>query len=165
MSARLKIRKATIKDLPRIRAIYNEAILERTATCDEKKRSLAERRRWFKQFNSRYPIFVLCVGEEVAGYGCLFRYSPKSGYRFAVENSLYIDGRFRGRGFGKKILRHLISAARTRGFRYIEARVFAHNPVSLKLHRKHGFKLIGVQERIANLDGKWFSNTILSLHI
>jgi L-amino acid N-acyltransferase len=161
----IKIRMATAKDISRIRDIYNEAIRGRTATCDEDEKSLCDREEWFAQFNSSYPIFALCVGEVVAGYGCLFRYSPKSGYRFAVENSVYVAGEFRGHGYGRKILTHLISAARTCGYKYVEARVFEHNPTSLRLHESVGFKKVGVQERIANLDGRWFNNVILSLHI
>src|ERR1700733_10759496 len=91
----VSIRIAREKDISRIREIYNEAIRERTATCDEDEKSLSDRKKWFAQFNNDYPIYVLCVGKVIAAYGCLFRYSPKSGYRFAVENSVYVAGEFR----------------------------------------------------------------------
>lgn len=161
----MEFRFAKINDLPRIREIYNHAILERTANCDEDERSVEDREIWFKQFSPAYPVFVLELDGRIAGYGCLFKYSPKSGYRFAVENSLYIAKEFRGRGLGKRMLNHLISAAKERGYTYVEARVFEHNPASLALHENLGFKRVGVQNRIANLDGKWFNNVILSLQL
>lgn len=160
------IRRATTTDLPRIREIYNQAVLERSATCDEEPKTLEERTSWFAQFDDRYPIFV---GEEagaVVGYACLFRYSPKSGYRFTVENSVYIDAAARGKGLGRALLIHLIEVTRSLGYKYIEAKIFRHNPASIELHRSLGFKLVGVHERIANLGGRWFDTTIhaLSLH-
>jgi L-amino acid N-acyltransferase YncA/enamine deaminase RidA (YjgF/YER057c/UK114 family) len=161
----MEIRPAHEADIPRIRDIYNQAILERSATCDEEPKSLQDRIEWFSQFNEAYPIYVAEIDGVVAGYACLRKYSPKSGYRFAVENSIYIAPEFRGRGLGQKLIEQLISAARERGYKYIEARVFEHNPTSLALHERFGFKRVGVQTNIANLDGKWFSNVILNLHL
>jgi L-amino acid N-acyltransferase YncA len=164
-SLAMEIRRATRDDLPRIREIYNHAVRERTANCDEDEKSLENRSEWFEQFNDAYPNFVLVDGSAVAGYGCLMRYSHKSGYRFTVENSIYIAAESRGRGLGRKMLTHLIQAARERNYNYIEARVFAHNPTSLALHESLGFRRVGTQQRIANLDGTWYDNTILSLHL
>lgn len=161
----MKIRRAHDRDIPRIRDIYNQAIAERSANCDEELKSLEDRKIWFEQFNEAYPIFVLEKDDAVAGYGCLFKYSPKSGYRYAVENSIYLAKEFRGQGLGKAMLQHLITEAKERGYKYIEARVFEHNPASLSLHEQFGFKKVGVQERIANLDGEWFNNVILNLHL
>lgn len=159
------IRIAQSQDILRIREIYNQAVVERSATCDENSKTLEDRRTWFEQFSDSYPIFVLETDGVVAGYGCLFKYSPKSGYRYAVENSIYVAREFRGRGFGKLLLAHLISAAKERGYKYLEARIFEHNPTSLALHEQFGFKRVGVQERIANLDGQWFNNVILNLQL
>lgn len=168
----MEIREATVHDIPRIQQIYNQAILERSATCDEDVKSLEDRIDWFRQFDSAYPIYVLVTPlngayqtPHVAAYGCLFRYSPKSGYRYAVENSLYVDKDFRGQGLGRRMLKHLLDAAKSRSYTYIEARIFEHNRASLQLHESLGFQRVGVQRGIANLDGRWLSNVILSYHM
>ena len=54
----ISIRAASADDLERVTAIYNQAITERVATCDEQVKSLDERRQWFAQFDDRHPIFV-----------------------------------------------------------------------------------------------------------
>jgi L-amino acid N-acyltransferase YncA len=157
------IRRASTNDIPAIREIYNQGIRSRMATCDEDEQTLEERTSWFQQFNDRYPIFVGEVSGQVAAYGCLFKYSPKSGYRFATENSLYVHDDFQGKGLGRKMLVHLIEAAKANGLKYIEARIFSHNKKSLALHESLGFKLLGVQPRIGCLDEKFYDNSILYL--
>jgi phosphinothricin acetyltransferase len=159
------IRKARPADLPAIRRIYNEAVAERASTADEKPRSLADRRKWLKQFDARHPIYVGIEDGEVAAYGCLFSYGPKSGYRFTVENSVYVAGEHRGKGWGTLMLDHLLSRARSLKHRYIWARIFTHNNISVRLHRKAGFRLVGVQKRVAVLDGKWYDVALLEKHL
>ncbi len=161
----MKIRPAKAWDLPAITRIYNEAVAERSATSDLKPKTLAERRKWFRQFDRRHPIFVGEETGEVLAYGCLFEYSPKDGYRFAAENSVYVAGHARGRGLGRMMLEHLIQRAHALGLRYLCARVFTHNPVSLKLHRRLGFTRVGVQKRISYMDDLWRDVVILELHL
>jgi L-amino acid N-acyltransferase YncA len=161
----MEIRPALSSDLPSILEIYNQGIRSRLATCDEDEQTLEEREKWFLQFDEKHPIFVGIIDNEVVCYGCLFRYSPKSGYRFAAENSLYVHDDYQGKGFGKLMLKHLISAAKTSGLKYIEARIFSHNPRSIALHQSLGFKLVGVQPKIGHLDGKFYDNSILYLEI
>lgn len=161
----MRIRPAKARDLPAIRAIYNEAVAERAATADLEARTLADRRRWFRQFDLRHPIFVIEENKQVLAYGCLFAYSPKAGYRLAAENSVYVAGRARGRGLGRRMLAHLIRRARMLGLRYLCARVFTHNPASLKLHRRLGFRRVGVQKRISLMDKRWRDVAVLELHL
>lgn len=161
----MSLRRALRADVPRIMEIYNQAIAERIATCDESEKSLSDRLQWFEQFKDRYPLFVEEHDGDVRGYGCLNLYSPKSGYRFATESSIYIDRKYRWQGLGKIILAHLIETALARDFVYIEARIFAHNPVSLRLHENFGFRRIGLQKAIANLDGQWYDNVIYALDL
>lgn len=161
----MNIRRATISDVPAILEIYNQGIRSRLATCDEEDQTLEERKKWFEQFNEQYPLYVGLIEGLVVSYGCLFKYSPKSGYRFATENSIYVHDDYQGRGLGRLMLSHLISKARELGFKYMEARIFSHNTRSIALHESFGFKLVGVQPKIGCLDEKFYDNSILYLHL
>jgi phosphinothricin acetyltransferase len=158
----MQLRPAVDSDLPAITAIYNEAIEERIATCDLEPCSLAERRGWFRQFGSHYPIFVGQQQGRVVSYGCLIPYSHKAGYRFSAEHSLYVAREVRGKGHGRRMLEHLIGAARRLGFHYMEGRVFPHNTASIRLHRSLGFEQMGVKREAACLDGRWTDVIILA---
>lgn len=161
----ITIRKALPTDISSIQEIYNQAVRSRLSTCDEDEKSLEDRQKWFEQFNDSYPLYVLLEGNQVAAYGGLFRYNPRSGYRFTVENTVYVHEDHQRKGYGKRMLRHVVKVARELGYTYIEAKIFEHNPVSLKLHEKEGFTIVGVQKDIANLDGRWFSNVLLALDL
>ena len=155
------IRKARFSDLPAIRRIYNEAVAERIATADERPKSLADRRRWFRQFDAKHPIWVGEEGGEVAAYAALFSWGPKSGYRRTIEDSVYVARAARGRGWGGRLLDHALAAARKLRHRYVLARIFSHNKASIRLHRRRGFRLIGEQRRVAVLDGRWYNVTLM----
>ena len=159
------IRLAQSHDLPAITEIYNQAVRGRMSTCDEDEKSLSERQVWFQQFDDRYPLWVIEQDKVIVAYGGLFRYNPKSGYRFVVENTVYVHEDHAGKGLGAQMLRHIIQEAKQLGYKYMQAKIFAHNPASLHLHRKFGFVEEGIQVKIANLDGKWYDCILLALHL
>ena len=63
------IRDATEQDLPAIRDIYNDAVLNTTAIWNEQPVDLANRLAWFTARQAqRYPILVAVENHEVTGY-------------------------------------------------------------------------------------------------
>jgi phosphinothricin acetyltransferase len=164
----LAIRRATPGDLPEIMRIYNEALVERIATADMQERTLEERTEWFRQFDDRYPIWVGTSpeqGQRVLAYGVLYKYSPREGYRFAAENGVYISRDARGKGYGRAMLEHVISEAKRIGFKYILAKIFAHNEASIRLHAALGFKELGLQKQIVEMDGRWYDVLLMDLRL
>ena len=157
----LVIRQAEQADLPEITRIYNEAIVQRIATADLQPRTLEDRAEWFKQFDAHRPIWV---GERDGGiqcYGALHQYSPREGYRLAVENAVYVATSARGRGYGRLMLEHVLAQATVLGFHYMLARIFAHNDASLRLHEKLGFKHLGLQREVVFMDDRWYDVALM----
>ena len=151
----MKIIAATESHVPAITEIYNQAVSERIATCDLEMKTLENRTAWFENFDDTHPIFVGIVDDEVCCYGCLLAYSPKPGYRFAVEHSLYVSRNARGHGYGKLMLLHLVEEAKRLKYHYLEGGVFAHNAASLALHKSLEFEEMAFKKEVANLDGRW----------
>jgi L-amino acid N-acyltransferase len=161
----LAIRRAAETDVPELARIYNQALVERNATADMEPRTLEDRKQWFEKFSDRHPLWV---GEEegrVVCYGGLTPYSSREGYRFAAENTVYVAQEARGRGNGKTMLVHLISEARKLGLHYILARIFSHNEASLWLHAELGFKKLGIQRKIVEMDGRWYDVTLMDINL
>lgn len=161
----MTIRPAKARDVPAITRIYNEAVAQRISTSDIEPKTLADRRKWFRQFDKRHPIFVGEEDGKVVAYGCLCEYSPKAGYRFTAEHSIYVAGEARGRGWGRRMLRHLIARAKALRLRYLWARIFALNKASLKLHLASGFARVGLQKKISRLGGRWYDVVLLDRHL
>jgi len=40
----------------------------------------------------------------------------------------------------------------------LQAGIFSENVASINLHKKLGFRVIGVREKIGKLNGKWYDN-------
>jgi phosphinothricin acetyltransferase len=165
MASVLEIRRARSADVSEITRIYNEAIVERIATADMQPRSVEERAEWLKQFDARYPLWVGEAKGRVVAYGALYKYSPREGYRFAAENGVYVERAARGKGYGQAMLKHVVSEAKRIGFRYVLARIFTHNEASLKLHERLGFKHLGLQKNIIEMDGRWYDVTLMDLNL
>ena len=102
------LRDATVTDLSAINDIYNHYVANCTCAWEDQPSSLAQRREWFDSHGSKYPVLVAVVGGQVAGWGAISPFHRRSGYRFTVEDSIYIRPDSQGRGLGKLILAELL---------------------------------------------------------
>ncbi len=137
-------RHAVEADLEAIQRIYNDAILTTTATWDEEPWSWERRVAWWEAHNNPMePILVAECDGSVVGFAYLTRYSPKSGWRFTREDTIYIDADWRGRGVGRHLLGALIAEARRIGIHLVVASITTENEASLWLHKAFGFEDVG----------------------
>ena len=72
-----------------------------------------------------------------------------------AEVSLYVAAEARGKGVGKLLLSRLIMASENVGCWTLQAGIFPENQASILLHKKLGFREVGVRERIGQLEGIW----------
>jgi L-amino acid N-acyltransferase len=151
----LILRTATGADAPGILEIYNEQVLNSTATFDLEPRTMDAHREWLKQFDDRYVLLVADDGGDVVAWGCLHPYGSKPGYRFTAEDSVYVRVDRRGTGVGARMLEALIAAGDANGFRTIIARITGDNPVSVALHERYGFQLVGVERDVGKKFDRW----------
>jgi L-amino acid N-acyltransferase len=150
-------RPATHDDLPGILEIYNEAVLNTTATYDYEPRTLEQRRQWFEERRrDDYAIFVAADGSgRIVGWSSLNPFHTRPGYRFTAENSVYVAADLRGRGVGKLLLAPLIEAAQGRGLHAIIAAIDAQNEASIRLHAQFGFEKVGHFKQTGFKFGRW----------
>lgn len=151
------IRPATHADLPGILEIYNDAVLNTTATYDYEPRTLEHRTQWFEERQrDGYPIFVAVANDgKVLGWSALNPFHARFGYRFTSENSVYVAADVRGQGIGKQLLPPLIEGAKTRGLHAIIAAIDAQNESSIRLHARFGFEKVGHFKQTGFKFGQW----------
>lgn len=162
-----QVRSATRKDLPEILAIYNDAVLTTTATYDIEPRSLDHRVEWFEAHQRDGLPVLVAVTESgrVVGWGSLNRHHDRFGYRFTVENSIYVDAAHRGKGVGKCLLGPLIEAARKKAFHTILAGVDADNVASLRLHERFGYRPVAHYKEVGHKFGRWLDVIYLQVFL
>ena len=153
----MQIRPATRADLPGILEIYNDAVLNTTATYDYEPRTLEHRTQWFEERQREgFPIFVAVDDSgRVAGWSALNPFHARIGYRFTSENSVYVAVDARGRGVGKLLLAPLIEGAKARGLHAIIAAIDAENEASIRLHAGFGFEKVGHFKQTGFKFGRW----------
>jgi phosphinothricin acetyltransferase len=157
--ASIALRPAAAADLVAINDLYNHYVRTSTCTYQEEPDSIEDRRSWFEHHDVRhYPILVACLGSgdgELAGWGSLSPFRPRSAYRFAVEDSVYVRHDLHGRGIGSRLLGELIDRARRGGFRTIVAGIDAEQAASVTLHAKFGFVTTAHLKQVGIKYGRW----------
>jgi hypothetical protein len=92
---------------------------------------------------------------HVVAWASVHAYRARDCYRGVGEHSVYSDRAARGTGAGAAALEALFVEASQRGFWKLVSRIFEENAPSRALHRKLGFREVGIYRRHAQLDGEW----------
>lgn len=158
------IREAAREDVPAILDIYNEAVVNSTASYDLAPVTLEDRLAWFDEKTAHgWPILVAVEDGEVVGWGTYGPFRAKPGYRFTVEHSVYVKAGRRGGGLGKRLLSALIERARAEGRHVLIAGVDAENEASLRFHETLGFERVAHFREIGRKFGRWLDLVFLQL--
>lgn len=156
LNGAMQVRPATRDDLPAIVEIYNEAVLNTTASYDYEPHSMEQRVAWFDAHEQRQqPVFVAVENSIVLGWSSLSSFRERIGYRFTVENSVYVGVSHRGRGVGAALMPPLIESAQALGMRAIIAAIDAENDISIRLHARFGFVTVGHFKQVGFKFGRW----------
>lgn len=166
MSETVTVRRAEPADIEAITAIYADAVLHGTASYEIEPPSL-------DTMNSRYqaiigrnlPYLVADLDSVVAGFAYAGPFRERPAYRFIVEDSVYIDPRYKGRGIGRLLLDRLIAEVSSRGFRQMIAVIGdgTNHPASVRLHEAAGFSHSGTIAGSGYKHGRWLDTIIMQI--
>lgn len=160
------IRDAVDADLDAILAIHNDAILNTDAIWTEQVVARPDREAWLAvHIAAGEPVIVAELDGRVVGYASYGSFRPKTGYRYTVENSVYIDTALRGRGIGRALMVELIARARSAGIHVIVAGIDAGNSASFHLHESLGFERVALMVQVGTKHGRWLDLAMLQLRL
>jgi L-amino acid N-acyltransferase YncA len=137
-------------DWPAVQAILAEGIATRNATFETAVPSWEE---WDAGHLPRR--LVARVDGEAVGWTALAPTSSRSVYSGVAWASTYVAERARGRGLGRALLSAMVECSERDGIWTLQAGIFPANAASVGLHEACGFRLVGVRERLAQLDRVW----------
>ncbi|MFI5218094.1 MAG: GNAT family N-acetyltransferase [Bacteroidia bacterium] len=157
----VQIRPASITDIASITSIYNDAILNTTATFDTEPKSIDDRMVWFKNHGTKYPVLVAESENKIVGWASLTQWSDRCAYEKTAEVSVYVHKEHRGNGIGKMLLEQLVLAGEKAGIHYMLARITEGNKISIHLHELFGFAHIGVMKEVGFKFGKFLDVTLM----
>ena len=149
------IRLASSADLEAIDRIYNHWVLHSTCTYQLEVDAPPKRREWLAAHGPQHPVTVAEVGQEVVGWGALSPFHPRLGYRYSVEDSLYVDANYQRRGIGRALLADLLQRAGRLEHHVVIALIDSQQEHSIRLHAQQGFVQAGRLHEVGFKFGQW----------
>ena len=144
-------------DWGKVSGIYQEGIDTKLATFE------TEVPTWERWDAAHLPDARLLakLDGKIVGWAALSPVSARPAYAGVAEVSLYVAQEARGRGVGKRLLGALVEESERIGLWTLQAVTLEENTGSIALHKRCGFREVGVRERIAQLDGVWRDTVLL----
>lgn len=151
------IREMNTNDWYEVASIYKQGIQTGTATFQTEVPSYDE---WDKG-HLKECRFVAGIDDKVVGWIALSAVSSRYVYRGVAELSIYIDENYRGKGVGSQLMITLIKESERLGYWTLQSGILEENEKSLNLHLKHGFRVVGIREKIGKTEAGVWKNTML----
>ena len=151
------LRAATAADIPAIQQLYAQQVRDGVATYEyEVPDQAGMAARMADLLAAGYPYLVAEYDGAFAGYAYASSYRSRAGYRWTVEDTVYVMPGFSRRGIGTALLAGLMQECAARGFRQMVAVIGEPgNRDSVALHEKLGFTTIGIFPGLGRKHGRW----------
>lgn len=93
---------------------------------------------------------------NILGWVALSPTSSRCVYSGVAEVSIYINEKYKGQGVGTALLTGVIKLSEENGYWTLQAGIIKENIASIALHKKCGFREIGIREKISKMkNGPW----------
>lgn len=139
-------------DWPAVAAVYEAGIATGHATFET---SVPPWEDWDAGHLPDHRLVARAADGAVAGWAAVAPVSDRCAYAGVVEDSVYVDPRWRGCGAGRLLLGALVASTDAAGIWTVQAGMFPENAASVAVHHACGFRTVGVRERLGRLDGRW----------
>ena len=164
----LLIRPSRDDDVGAIAAIYLYHVLHGVASFEEMPPAVDEIARRRGEIVARGLPYLVAErangpdGGRVVGYCYAGLFRPRSGYRFTLEDSIYVDAAEVGRGIGRALLAPLLSACAELDYRQMVAVIGGRETIpSIRLHEALGFTHAGVLKAVGFKFGRWIDIVLM----
>jgi L-amino acid N-acyltransferase YncA len=146
-----------------IQEIYAHYVKLTTASFEDDPPTVAEMTaRWQRVVARNLPYLVATKGKLVVGYAYASPFRERSGYRYTIEDSVYVAPDYLGRNVGNALLAELIDRCTVLDFRQMIAVIGdSTNAASLGLHSRHGFFVIGALSSTCFKFGRWVDAVLM----
>jgi L-amino acid N-acyltransferase YncA len=161
-ASQCSIRPATPADISHITSIYSKFVTTTTATFEITVPDEAEMLRRLRSVVERnLPYLVAELEGYIVGFCYASQFRPREGYRFTVEDSIYVRADCIGHGVGRLLLSELISQCKAKGCHSMVACICGVNVPSVALHSSLGFQQVGLLPEAGYKFGEWLRLLIM----
>ena len=158
MEATMKLREFQAGDWAEVSRIYRQGMDSNLATFEAEVPSYEKWDAGHLSFGRL--VFERCNG--LAGWVALSPVSARSCFHGIAEVSIYVSAEAKHCGVGTMLLNGVIDASEQNGLWTLQSVVMRNNEPSLALHRKCGFRVVGIREKMArDPRGEWRDTVLL----
>jgi L-amino acid N-acyltransferase YncA len=157
------VRDARDTDMDAVTKIYAAHVLHGLASFEEVPPSLDEMKsRRAAVLQHGLPYLVAELDGRIVGYSYATSYRTRPAYRYTVEDSVYVEDGFHGRGVGTALLAELIARCERGPWRQMLAVIGdSGNAGSIALHRRMGFAPAGNLVSVGFKLGRWVDSVFM----
>lgn len=157
------VRDADTADMAAVVAIYAPYVETSISTFEQVTPDESEMSRRFEDLQAKgLPFLIAERSGQVVGYAYVGLYRARWGYRYTVEDSVYVAKSCKGLGIGRLLLSTLIDRAAAQGFRQMIAVIGdSENVASIALHSQLGFKAIGSLPATGRKFDRWIDTVLM----
>ena len=159
----MKIRTALHSDVRSITDVFNYYIANTNARFEERPFTLENRLNWFEQFspNTKHQLLVAEHQGNIVGFACSQPYRPSEAFADTVEVTIYLSSDVKGKGTGSALYQALMEELKLQGVHRALSGIALPNEASIALHKKFGFREVGVFDSYAKKNGSYISSVWL----
>jgi len=153
------IRPGMLADAPGLNAVYNHFVENTAVTFDVTPMSLEDRKRWLRRFadGGPYRLLVAVSHSALVGFACSKQFRAKEAYATSVETTIYLTPEETGQGTGALLYAALFEALAAEDVHRAYAGITIPNEASVALHRKLGFRNVGIYREVGRKFGRYWN--------
>ena len=160
----MQLRFADERDTAACLAIYAQYI-DTSITFETALPSEEEFAGRIRSYGAVYPWLIAEEDGEILAYAYAHRAQERAAYGWNAELSVYVSKDAAGRGLGTRLYRALLALLKEQGVRTAYGVVAMPNDASAALHRKLGFRQLGVYHNTGYKKGSWRDVVWFEKHI
>ncbi len=153
------IRNMNEDDFESVKRIYLEGIATKKATFQTE---VPDYETWSNGHIKDCRFVAVDMEDQIIGWVALSPTSSRCVYRGVNEVSIYISQKAKGHHIGTALMNMVIEESEKLGIWTLQSGIIEINEVSIALHKKCGFRIVGIRENIAqDVDGIWRNTVIM----
>lgn len=147
------VRYANFADAPVIRDIYAHYVRRTAITFAAKEPTTAD---FVARISDpRYPFLAAERNGRLVGFAYAGEFRTKEAYRWDVELTIYLAPGIEGQGIGSELMAELLRILEKQGYVNAYSCITLPGERSVALHRKFGFRELGVFPATGYKQGQW----------
>jgi 2-haloacid dehalogenase len=158
VAADVDVRYAADSDYDELIQIYNHYVTTSSATFDLEPIPPQDSREFFGLYShsGAHRLLVATRAGRVVGYATSGQLRSRPAYDSSVEVTVYLHPDEAGRGIGSMLYQQLFADLRGEALHRAYAVISQPNPASVALHRRFGFRDVGLMREVGHKFDRWW---------